>query len=160
MRDSSSTTNHVAATKHAKHCGSGEVPGAKGGLPRTPKTRALIPKGVNSFLPRYAMVLTAILPEMVKPAVLRKEMNRSTGGVSRGGWRERVSKERLRHPGYPFRCSPSRVGGEQRRRGNHNPVSLRQRKSDWLIVAKKRGSACGAKAPDRISCLQTEGSAA
>ena len=93
--------------------------------------------------------LTASLPDLVKPAIGRKEMNESTYRVSRGDWRERARKECVWYLGDPFRRRSLVVSVRQGRRGSHNPKSLRQRESDRPVVVKTRGNARRAKGPYR-----------
>jgi hypothetical protein len=103
---------------------------------------------------------TANLSEMVKPAIDGEETNVCIRRATRGHWRERATTEHIRYPGDPFRSVASAVETTQEHRGRHNPMTLRQRKSDWLVRAKKRGNACGAKRPDRCCVSKREGGAA
>lgn len=124
------------------------------------KERALIPQGVNSIRPRYTKMLTANLPEMAKPAANREEMNVCTCWVSRGDWRERVSKEYSWYPGDPSRCLTLVVRGKQRVWGSHNPVYLRRRKSERPIGVMTQGNACRAKGLYRYCVSKMKGGSA
>lgn len=90
-------------------------------------------------------MLTANLPEVVKPVIVREAMNICTCQVSRGGWRERVPKEYSWHPGDPFRSPTLVVSERQGPWENHNLSSSWQRESDRLIVVMTQGNACRAK---------------
>jgi hypothetical protein len=71
----------------------------------------------------------AKLPEMPKPATIGQETFTSSQWVPRGGWRQRVGKEKSRNLRDPVTSGCSR-------------------ESDTLIVARKQGNACGAKGGD------------
>jgi len=104
--------------------------------------------------------LTASPPEMVKPAIGREEMNKSTYRVSRGDWRERAWKECVWYLGDPFRGRSLVVSERQGRRGSHNPKSPRQRESERPVVVKTRGNARRAKGPYRHHVSIERGGAA
>jgi len=104
--------------------------------------------------------LTANLPEMVKPAIGREEMNESTYWVRRGDWRERARKECVWYPGDPFHRRSLVVNERQGRRGSHNPKSLWQRESERPVVVKTRGNARRAKGPCRHHVSIERGGAA
>ena len=106
------------------------------------------------------VLLTASLPEMVKPVIGREEMHVSTYRVRRGDWRERARKECAWYLGDPFRSGPLVVSGRQGHRGSHNPKSLRQRESDRRVLAMTRGNARRAKGPFRHRVLIGKGGAA
>ena len=118
------------------------------------------PNKVNSFRPRYAKMPTANLPKMVKPVIDVEVINGCTCRVGRGGWRERVSKEQLRCPGAPSRSTGSEVDCVRGFRGNHNPISLRRRKSEWLVVMLTPGNAGRVKGLHRYCVYRTERSSA
>ncbi len=105
-------------------------------------------------------MLAANLPEMAKPATSREEMNVSAYWVSRGGWRERVSREYSWYPGYPSRCTSLVVKDVQRLRGSHNPLYLRRRKSEQPIVVMTQGNACRAKGLCRYRVFKIKGGSA
>jgi len=92
-------------------------------------------------------LMVASLTEMVKPETGGEEMSVSTRRAIRGGWGERVLKDCQGIPGDPAWRAPVWVHSVQRERGNHNPLFCRARKSERLIVAMRRGNACGAKEP-------------
>jgi len=93
---------------------------------------------------------SANLPEMVKPAIVGEAADGRTRRAARGGWRERAPKEHIRYPGDPLRSPDSADETGQGIWGRHNPdIRPRQWKSDWPIVALKRGNSRGAKGPDR-----------
>ena len=71
----------------------------------------------------------AKLPELPKPAIIGEETFTSSQWIPRGGWRQRVGKEKSRNLRDPV-------------------ISGYVRESDTLIVARKRGNACGAKGGD------------
>ena len=89
-----------------------------------------------------------------------KSMNSCTCQASRGDWRERALKEYPRYPGDPSRSRKLVVSVGKGSWGSHNPGSLRRRKSDRPIVARKRGNARGAKRPDRYRVFKSIRSAA
>jgi hypothetical protein len=103
---------------------------------------------------------TANLPNVVKPEIDREATDVCTCRVARGDWRERTTKEPIWYPGYPLRSLEPAIGTGQDNRGNHNPISLRQWKSDRFIVAMKWGNAHGAKEPDRCRVSPRKGVAA
>ena len=118
------------------------------------------PNKVNSFRPRYAKILMANLPKMVKPVIDVEVINGCTHRIGRGGWRERVSKEQLRCPGAPSRSIGSEVDPVRELRGNHNSISLRRRKSEWLVVVMTLGNAGRAKGLHRYYVCRIERRAA
>ena len=103
---------------------------------------------------------TANLPEMVKPVIDGEATNVSIRRATRGGWRERMTKEHTWYPGDPLRGLDSAVGTGQRNQGSHNLINLRRWKSDRLMVATKWGNACRAKRPDRCCVSIAKGGAA
>lgn len=103
---------------------------------------------------------SASLPEMAKPVIDGEATDTCTRRAARGDWRERVTKERIRYPGDPFRCPASAVEAGRGDRGSHNPALPRQWKSDRLTVALKRGNARGAKRPGRRRVSTVKGGAA
>ncbi len=118
------------------------------------------PNKVNPFRPRYAKLPMASLPKMVKPATDMEEINACTCQVGRGGWGERALKEQHLYLGEPFRSRCPEVGRRQGHRGNHNPVSLRQRKSERLVGVLTPGNAGRAKGLCRYHVCRIERSAA
>lgn len=118
------------------------------------------PNKVNSFRPRYAKLLTAILPKLVKPVTDVEEINACTHQVSRGDWRERASKEHSQYLGDPSRRILPEVGGMHGHRGNHNPSCLRGRKSDRPVGMMTQGNSCRVKGPFRYRVFRTERSSA
>jgi hypothetical protein len=118
------------------------------------------PNKVNSFRPRYTKLPSANLPDLVKPATDMEEINRCTYQGGRGDWRERASKEQSWYLGDPFRSMLSEVDNLQGRRGSHNPICLRQRKSERPIVMMTQGNACRVKGPYRYCVYRTERSSA
>ena len=87
----------------------------------------------------------ANLPELVKPATIGEEMSACTRWSGRGDWRGRVSKGQQILLGDPLRSFLLKVSGKQGVQGSHNLNSLRQWKSERLILVMKQGNACGAK---------------
>lgn len=87
------------------------------------------------------------LPDMLKPITHEEEMNKSTHGIIRGDWRERMSKDWQRGPGRPARCIKREVSEIQEYMGINNHVTCRKRESERSIVAMKWGNSCGAKGP-------------
>jgi len=118
------------------------------------------PNKVNLFRPRYANLLAANLPKMVKPVTDMEEINKGTYQAGRGGWRERASKEQHLYLGDPFRRFPSEVEVDQENRGNHNPIPSRRRKSERPVVTMTQGNACRVKGLCRHYVCRTKRSAA
>ena len=118
------------------------------------------PNKVNLFRPRYTKFPAANLPEVLKPAIGMEEINTCTYRAGRGDWRERASKEQHLYLGDPFRSRCPEVGRRQRCRGNHNPISLGQRKSERLVVVMTPGNAGRAKGLYRYRVYRTEGRSA
>ena len=73
----------------------------------------------------------ANLSDLLKPDTVGEETFTCSQLTPRGGWRQRVGKERLRNLGDPM---PTFV--------------LSDWESDDLIVVKKQGNSCGAKGID------------
>ena len=118
------------------------------------------PNKVNPFRPRYAKLPMANLPKRVKPATDMEETDACTCQVGRGGWGERASKEQHLYLGDPFRSRCPEVGQRQGRRGNHNPASSRQRKSERLVGVLTPGNAGRAKGLYRYRVFRIERRAA
>ncbi len=118
------------------------------------------PNKVNSFRPRYAKLPTANLPDMVKPVIDMEEIDICTYQVGRGDWRERASKEQSWYLGDPFRLIASEVDSMKGQRGSHNPLSLRQRESERLVVVMTQGNACRANELCRYYVNRSERSSA
>jgi hypothetical protein len=89
--------------------------------------------------------LMATLPDMPKPTIREEEMIKCTHGISRGDWRERVSKDWQQVPGEPPGVSNGEESVIQEFAGINNRITCRWRKSERSIVAMKRGNARGAK---------------
>ncbi len=110
----------VAVTKHAKRCGFDVIY-------RSEERDLCDDEGASPNPARGKLdsaslheILTANLPEITKPATDREEMNISACLVTRGDWRERVSKEYPGYPGYSSRSSTFVVKEEQRLRGSRS----------------------------------------
>ncbi len=72
----------------------------------------------------------AMLPDMLKPAIVGQETFVCSRWAPRGDWRWRVRKEKSRNLRDP------------------NTMQYRVWESDVLIVVKKQGNSCGAKGDD------------
>ena len=96
----------------------------------------------------------ANLPNVVKPAIGGEVTNGSIRQDARGEWGERATTEHARYPGEPLRSPVSAVETGQGTQGSHNLRIPRQRQSDRLVVALKRGNSRGAKGPD-FRCVST-----
>jgi hypothetical protein len=83
----------------------------------------------------------ANLPEMAKPAIVGEATLERNRQAPRGGWRQRVGKEKSSNLGDP--AGGGKVGVV------HRPSC---RKSEGIVVAGKQGSSCGAKG----SCCKSE----
>jgi len=118
------------------------------------------PNQVNLFRPRYTKFPAANLPNVAKPAIGMEEINACTYRAGRGDWRERASKEQHLYLGEPFRSRCPEVGLRQEHRGNHNPGSLWQRKSERLVGVLTPGNAGRAKELCRYHVCRIERSAA
>jgi hypothetical protein len=118
------------------------------------------PNKVNLFRPRYTKSPAANLPKVLKPAIGMEGINVSTYRAGRGDCRGRASKEQHLYLGEPFRSRCPEVGLRQGRRGNHNPVSSRQRKSERLVRVLTSGNADRAKELCRYHVCRIERSAA
>ena len=112
-----------------------------------PENEDVSPAQANPLRPRYTIWMAVNLPDVVKPATYGEVMSRSTHRATRGDWGGRASKDCRQVPGYPPRCSETKVVNGQSQWGNHNLLFCRMRKSERLIVAEKRGNSCGAKEP-------------
>jgi len=99
---------------------------------------------------------TAILPNVVKPAIGGKETDVSIRQDARGDWGERATTEHAGDPGEPLRSLVSAVGTGRGMWGRHNLRFPRWRQSDRLVVALKRVNSRGAKGPDlrRVSTVK------
>lgn len=82
----------MEVTKHAKRSGIRVFSDATEGWFLSDNEDAS-PNKVNSFRPRYTKLLTANLPDMVKPVIDTEEINMCKYQVNRGEWRERASTE-------------------------------------------------------------------
>jgi hypothetical protein len=125
-----------------------------------PANEDVSPNNVNPFRPRYTKLLTANLPDVVKPVTDVEEINACTHQVSRGDWGERASKEQHRYLGDPSRGVPPEVGGTRGNRGNHNPACLRRRKSERPVGTMTRGNSRRVKGPYRYRVFRSERSSA
>ena len=76
----------------------------------------------------------ANLSEMLKPATASEVTLECNWRASRGGWRQRVGKEKSRNLRYP--ADGGKVGVVHR---------CRRRESEGIVVAGKQGNSCGAK---------------
>ena len=83
----------------------------------------------------------ANLPEMAKPATVGEATLERNRQAPRGGWRQRVGKEKSSNLGDP--ADGGKVGVV------HRP---HRRKSEGIVVAGKQGNSCGAKG----SCCKSE----
>ena len=114
------------------------------------------PNKVNSFRPRYNIIPLAILPKMVKPVISMEEINTSTcetvGVIGESAYRKNNSQ----YLGRPFHSIKSEVDDMRGRRGNNNPFSSWQGKSERLVRTMKRGNACGVKEPYRHHVYRME----
>ena len=103
---------------------------------------------------------SAILPELVKPAIGGEATNGSIRQAARGDWGERATTEHAWYPGEPPRSPASAVETGRGARGRHNLRILRRRQSDRLVVALKRGNSRGAKGSDRRRVSTAKGGSA
>ena len=104
--------------------------------------------------------MVAKLPDLLKPAIYREEMNKSTCRTIRGDWRERVLKECTWQLGSPSRRLESVVDNRQGTWGSHNLESPRRRVADRPVVTTKQGNACGVKESARYLVFKLKGGAA
>lgn len=102
---------------------------------------------------------SAKLPDLLKPAIGEEATGICTRWDARGGWRERMPKERTWYPGDPLHRTWQVVGCGQRRRGSHNSDDLWQRKSERPILALMLGKLSGAEGLCRRRVFKAEGGA-
>lgn len=88
-------------------------------------------------------VRTASLPEGLKPVIRREETFASNAGVLRGERGQRAGKVGLGRLGGPCR----RFRRRSKTRSESISGGLEAGESERLVVALKRGKACGAKEP-------------
>ena len=86
------------------------------------------------------------LPNWLKPETHGEATDVCIHGTGRSGWGERGPKDELVNLGDPLQCAGINAGA-QVDAGNHNSIYCCRWKSEWPVVAMKRGSALGAKEP-------------
>ncbi len=112
------------------------------------------PTQVNSFQPRYTKCQWPIFQRWRSLQSMRKKcayaLIELTGVIGEGAFRKDSSMSRE----IPIGVFSVRVQIKQWVRGNHNFHASRTGKSEWSIVAEKRGNACGAKGGRKANVLR------